>query len=112
MRIGEKNVFIYFRRVVKPDQLDSKKAKEEEVSCSSGLAKYLISFKESASDEVVQYIVKQLEGQDLQCEITTDESGRYATVSAEFKVLAKQARNNEWVWSHVSSCNSCCYRQR
>lgn len=79
------SVLVTLRRVVKPDKLDKKEG------CSSGIPKYLISFKESASDEVVQYILKQLEGEGLQCEIG---SSRYATVSAEFKVLAKQASNN------------------
>lgn len=61
------------------------------MTCTSGIPEYLISFEASASDEVVQYILKQLEGQGLECKLTSEGSSRYVTISAEFKVLLKQA---------------------
>ena len=75
------------RRLGKPT-VDERKVKGDTIP-SDG-PKYLISFCDSASDEVVQYIVKQLEVQGLRCEVASNGSSRYVTVTAQFKVLAKQ----------------------
>ena len=59
-------------------------------SPSGGPPSFFISFTESASDEVIQYVVKQLEGQDLQCELLSEKSSRSLAITGGLKVLAKQ----------------------
>ncbi len=61
-----------------------------EVATGSG-PKYLLSFSESASEKVVQYILTQLKGKGLLCDLTWEgASRRYVLVSAAFEVLSKQ----------------------
>ena len=51
---------------------------------------YLLSLSKKASDEAVQYILKQLQEQGLVCEASEDGSERYVRVSAGLEVLAWQ----------------------
>lgn len=66
---------------------------------ASGRPVYLLSFLDSASEEVVQYILKQLQGQGLQSELISEQTNRYAAVSAGIEVLAKQVGDVTKYWS-------------
>ena len=52
---------------------------------------YFLSFSPSASDEVIGYIVKQLESQDIQCELLSGGASRSLRITTrQLEVLAKQ----------------------
>lgn len=75
-----------------PPKSEEKTSRETETE-GPGPPTYLISFSESASSEVLQYITKQLQAQGLQCQLFHNGSIPYLTISAGFQVLAKQVSN-------------------
>lgn len=77
------------REAISSGEKDEKSTSSSPPSLESG-PRYFISFTAAASEEVIQYVVKRLEGEGLQCELLRENSSRSLTVSGELKVLAKQ----------------------
>ncbi len=85
---------ISFRHPPRPEDFKGRTSEKEEKSAPSSSGEnapsFFISFSEHASEEVIQYIVKQLEGQDLQCELLSDGTCPSVTITGKLKVLSKQ----------------------
>ena len=56
------------------------------------ICSYYFSFCETASEELVSYLRKQLEEQGLQCRVARQGNTRSAVVEADLKVLTKQVK--------------------